>query len=222
MSFMCMPWGHSGHGSIEARFLNTSTGWTRMASLMLWLLYPGKGACSWGSAEVCGACIYVAFACCRCHPWTGECECKPGWDGTMCLRPCPFYTYGKGCRNNCNCKNDAQCSPVNGTCICAAGVHLGLHAEALRLFMMNLIYLKSHAFVSSQQTLRQDHSIKMVDYCLENVALFKYIGLPTNQNCIHWEMKSKLHVGLVCYHLVQKLCLHTFYLKTWMLKHTEQ
>ena len=116
--------GYSGHGSIVAHFLNTSTGWTRMASLMLWLLYPGKGACGWDIAEVCGACIYVAFACCRCHPWTGECECKPGWDGTMCSRPCPFYTYGKGCRNNCNCKNDAQCSPVNGTCICAAGAHL--------------------------------------------------------------------------------------------------
>ena len=71
--------------------------------------------------------------------------------------------------------------------------------------MMNLIYLKSRAFLSSQQTLRQGHSIKMADYSLENVALFKYIGLPTNQNCVHWEMKSRLNVGLVCYHLVWKL-----------------
>jgi hypothetical protein len=45
----------------------------------------------------------------------------------------------------------------------------------------------------------------MADYSLENVALFKYIGLPTNQNCVHWEMKSRLNVGLVCYHLVWKL-----------------
>jgi hypothetical protein len=62
--------------------------------------------------------------CCRCHPWTGECDCKPGWDGKMCSRTCPFYTYGKGCHNTCNCKNDAQCSPVNGTCICAAGMQM--------------------------------------------------------------------------------------------------
>ena len=51
--------------------------------------------------------------------------------------------------------------------------------------MMNLIYLKSHTFVSCQQTLRQGHSMKMADYSLENVALFKYFELPTNQNCVH-------------------------------------
>jgi len=45
----------------------------------------------------------------------------------------------------------------------------------------------------------------MADYSLENVALFKYIGLPTNHNCVHWGMKSKLNVGLVCYQLVWKL-----------------
>ncbi|XP_066581740.1 protein draper isoform X5 [Prorops nasuta] len=56
-----------------------------------------------------------------CHPWTGQCKCKAGWDGETCSRPCPFYTYGKGCLNRCNCKNNAQCSPFNGTCICAAG-----------------------------------------------------------------------------------------------------
>jgi Laminin EGF-like (Domains III and V). len=102
-----------------------------MASLVLWLLDAGERACGFDSAEVCGACIMLLLLVGRCHPWTGDCECKPGWDGKMCSRPCPFYTYGKGCRNNCNCKNDAQCTPVNGTCICAAGVQLsGLYAEA--------------------------------------------------------------------------------------------
>jgi hypothetical protein len=70
-------------------------------------------------------------SCCRCHPWTGECDCKPGWDGKMCSRPCPFYMYGKGCHNTCSCKNDAQCSPINGTCICAAGTQVtDLYAQA--------------------------------------------------------------------------------------------
>lgn len=56
-----------------------------------------------------------------CHPWTGKCSCKVGWDGDTCGRPCPFYTFGKECQNRCDCKNNAQCSPVDGTCICAAG-----------------------------------------------------------------------------------------------------
>lgn len=57
----------------------------------------------------------------RCHPWTGECECKAGWNSNDCTRLCPILTYGKGCHGICNCKNNAQCSPVNGTCICQPG-----------------------------------------------------------------------------------------------------
>ena len=33
----------------------------------------------------------------RCHPWTGQCLCKPGYSGAHCHRPCPVYTYGPGC-----------------------------------------------------------------------------------------------------------------------------
>ena len=58
----------------------------------------------------------------RCHPWTGECICKEGWDGQTCSRPCPTYTFGLGCRNVCTCKNDAHCDPVNGTCVCLSGI----------------------------------------------------------------------------------------------------
>ena len=58
----------------------------------------------------------------RCHPWTGECICKAGWDGQTCSRPCPTYTFGLGCRNVCTCKNDAHCDPVNGTCVCLSGI----------------------------------------------------------------------------------------------------
>jgi hypothetical protein len=57
----------------------------------------------------------------RCHPWTGECVCKPGWNSKDCSRLCPLLTFGKGCHGLCNCKNNAQCSPINGTCICPPG-----------------------------------------------------------------------------------------------------
>lgn len=56
-----------------------------------------------------------------CHAWTGECDCKPGWDSKDCTRPCPLLSYGKGCTGLCECENDAQCSHVNGTCLCGPG-----------------------------------------------------------------------------------------------------
>lgn len=56
-----------------------------------------------------------------CHPWDGECMCKPGWSGKTCSRPCPLLMYGKNCDHKCKCKNNSQCSPINGSCICAAG-----------------------------------------------------------------------------------------------------
>ncbi|KAF2348304.1 Laminin EGF domain, partial [Trinorchestia longiramus] len=62
----------------------------------------------------------------RCHPWTGECECKPGWAGVTCSRACPFYKYGEKCSKSCQCKNGAFCNPINGTCTCAPGYAYGL------------------------------------------------------------------------------------------------
>lgn len=56
-----------------------------------------------------------------CHPWDGECMCKPGWSGKTCSRSCPLLMYGKNCEHKCKCKNNSQCSPINGSCICAAG-----------------------------------------------------------------------------------------------------
>lgn len=56
-----------------------------------------------------------------CDPHSGACNCKAGWDVRSCSRPCPMPTYGLGCKQKCNCKNNALCSPVDGSCICAAG-----------------------------------------------------------------------------------------------------
>lgn len=64
----------------------------------------------------------------RCHPWTGECECKAGWNSIDCSRPCPILTFGKSCHGLCKCENNAQCSPFNGTCICSPG-YTGLNCE---------------------------------------------------------------------------------------------
>jgi hypothetical protein len=62
----------------------------------------------------------------RCHPWTGKCVCKSGWDGSTCSRPCTIYTFGQGCKEDCTCKNDAYCDPVNGTCLCLPGIDLNV------------------------------------------------------------------------------------------------
>lgn len=55
-----------------------------------------------------------------CHPYTGKCDCNAGWSSSLCNRPCPFLTWGENCANDCNC-NGANCSPINGDCICSPG-----------------------------------------------------------------------------------------------------
>jgi hypothetical protein len=52
----------------------------------------------------------------------------------------------------------------------------------------------------------QKHSIKIADMFFEDVAKFKYLGTTlTNQNCMHKEIKSRLSLENVWYHLVQSL-----------------
>lgn len=63
-------------------------------------------------------------SCFSCHPFTGKCKCKAGWDGTTCVRPCSYFTYGDGCSQQCHCnKNNSLCSPMNGTCFCNPGLY---------------------------------------------------------------------------------------------------
>lgn len=41
--------------------------------------------------------------------------------GADCGTPCLPGTYGVNCSSVCNCKNEAICSPVDGSCACKAG-----------------------------------------------------------------------------------------------------
>jgi hypothetical protein len=51
----------------------------------------------------------------------------------------------------------------------------------------------------------QNHDIKIVDRCFENVAKFRYLGTTvTNQGLIQEEVKRRLNSGNACYYSVQK------------------
>jgi hypothetical protein len=60
--------------------------------------------------------------------------------------------------------------------------------------------------LSHQQNAGQNHDIKIVNRCFENVAQFKYLGITvTNQNLILEEIKRRLNSGNACYHSVHYL-----------------
>uniref|UniRef100_A0A8C5G7P9 Multiple epidermal growth factor-like domains protein 10 n=2 Tax=Gouania willdenowi TaxID=441366 RepID=A0A8C5G7P9_GOUWI len=58
-----------------------------------------------------------------CHTETGACSCAAGFMGTDCSEPCPPGTYGVNCSFSCTCNNQADCSPVDGSCSCRPGIH---------------------------------------------------------------------------------------------------
>jgi hypothetical protein len=61
-----------------------------------------------------------------------------------------------------------------------------------------------YKLLSCHQNLGQNHDIKIVNRCFENVAQFSYLGTTiTNQNLIQKESKSRQISGNVCYHSVQ-------------------
>jgi hypothetical protein len=63
-----------------------------------------------------------------------------------------------------------------------------------------------YMLMSHYQKAGQKHSIKMGNRSFEDVAKFKYLETtPTDQNCIHEEITSRIHSGNACYNLVQRL-----------------
>jgi hypothetical protein len=52
----------------------------------------------------------------------------------------------------------------------------------------------------------QNHNTKIANRSFENVEKFKSFRLtPTNQNCIHEEIKGRLNMGNACCHSIQNL-----------------
>jgi hypothetical protein len=63
-----------------------------------------------------------------------------------------------------------------------------------------------YMLMSRSQKTEQNYGIKTANRSFEDVAKFRYLGTtPTDQNCIHEEIKSRLNLGNVCYHSVQSL-----------------
>jgi ribosomal protein S2 len=64
----------------------------------------------------------------------------------------------------------------------------------------------THMLLSCHQNAGQNHYIRTVNRCFENVAQFRYLGTTiTNQNLIQKEIKRRLKSGKACYHSVQNL-----------------
>ncbi|KAF0038819.1 hypothetical protein F2P81_009303 [Scophthalmus maximus] len=59
---------------------------------------------------------------CRClDGWTGQCDCLPGFKGTLCNEVCPSGRFGKNCVWSCSCTNNGTCNPIDGSCQCYPG-----------------------------------------------------------------------------------------------------
>lgn len=49
-------------------------------------------------------------------------------EGHHCDRPCDEGTFGKDCKEQCDCRNNGTCNPQSGQCRCSAG-WTGEHCE---------------------------------------------------------------------------------------------
>ncbi|PRD32446.1 UNVERIFIED_CONTAM: Multiple epidermal growth factor-like domains protein 10 [Trichonephila clavipes] len=44
-----------------------------------------------------------------------------GWQGTECGESCEEGKFGQDCMKDCQCRNEALCNPVDGSCNCTSG-----------------------------------------------------------------------------------------------------
>ncbi|XP_014475517.1 PREDICTED: uncharacterized protein LOC106744898 [Dinoponera quadriceps] len=51
-----------------------------------------------------------------------ECQCNPGYRGDDCARECPSGSWGMRCEGTCDCGENGNCDPANGTCRCPPGL----------------------------------------------------------------------------------------------------
>jgi hypothetical protein len=58
--------------------------------------------------------------------------------------------------------------------------------------------------ISLNEEIVKKHGIKIANRSFEEVAKFKYLRMTlTDQNSMHEEIKSRIHLGNACYHSVQ-------------------
>ncbi|XP_032666019.1 uncharacterized protein LOC116841778 [Odontomachus brunneus] len=50
-----------------------------------------------------------------------ECQCNPGYQGDDCTRECLSGSWGVRCAETCDCGENGNCDPANGTCRCPPG-----------------------------------------------------------------------------------------------------
>jgi hypothetical protein len=63
-----------------------------------------------------------------------------------------------------------------------------------------------YMLISHHQNAGHNYNIKIANRCFENVAQLRYLRMiVTNQNMIQEEIKRRLNLDNVCYHLVQNL-----------------
>jgi hypothetical protein len=62
---------------------------------------------------------------------------------------------------------------------------------------------KKYMIISRHPNSGQDQNIRIANESFENLVKFKYLGTTlSDQNDIHYEIKSRLNSGNACYHLV--------------------
>ena len=59
----------------------------------------------------------------HCNPFTGQCSCDLGWQGSTCEELCPAGRFGPDCIHTCQCDHGAGCDPMSGCCQCTPGYY---------------------------------------------------------------------------------------------------